>query len=214
MTKNKPDPVAITKPAAARQTGPLHNGSVTEPRKLEPLHVVEAGTEDDDAKYPSGVPFAAVVLAAAITLVLVGLDNTIVATAVPAITNHFRTIADIGWYASAYRLTGCSLQFMFGKMYSLFSVKTVFLVSVSIFEVGSLISATAPTSKAFIVGRAISGIGGAGIIQGIFTMVTQSTPVRKRSLYGGLGAGIEILASCAAPMLGGVLTDKLSWRWW
>ena len=214
MTTNGPDPATITKPAAARQTGPLHNGSVTAPRKLEPLQIVEAGNEEDDAKYPSGLLFAAVVLAAGITLVLVGLDSTIVATAVPAITNHFRTIADIGWYASAYRLTGCSLQFMFGKIYSLFSVKIVFLISVGIFEVGSLISATAPTSKAFIVGRAISGIGNAGIIQGVFTMVTQSTPLRKRSLYGGLGGGIEILASCAAPMLGGVLTDRLSWRWW
>lgn len=143
---------------------------------------------------------------------MTGLDYSILATAVPAITNHFGSIVDIGWYASSYRLTSCSLQFMFGKFYSLFSVKVVFLVALAIFEAGSLIAATAASSKALILGRAVSGMGSAGIIQGIFTTVTQCVPLRKRSLYGGLGAGVEETASIVAPLLGGVLTDRLSWR--
>lgn len=111
-------------------------------------------------------------VAMGLSLVLVGVDYTILATAIPSITNHFKTIANIGWYASAYRLTSCSLQFMFGKFYSLFSIKIVFLVALTIFKTGSLIAASASTSNALVVGRAISGLGSAGIIQGIFTMVT------------------------------------------
>jgi MFS family permease len=102
---------------------------------------------------------------------------------------------------------------MFGKFYSLFSIKVIFLVALAIFEIGSLLAATAPTSKALVVGRAISGVGSAGIIQGIFTMITQTVPLRRRSMYGGLRAGIETVAMISAPLLGGVLTDNLSWRW-
>jgi len=148
-----------------------------------------------------------------LSLIMVGLDVSILATAVPRITDEFQTIVDIGWYASAFRLTSCSLQFMFGKFYSLFSVKAVFSTALVIFEVGSVLSATAPTSKALVLGRAVAGIGAAGIIQGIFTMITQCVPLHRRSLYGGLGGGIEAIAGIAAPLLGGILTDKLSWRW-
>jgi hypothetical protein len=175
--------------------------------RTESLEVAEPSGQGEP-EYPTGVKFAAVMIAIALALILVGLDNTILATAIPSVTNHFKTIADIGWYASAYRLTSSSLQFMFGKLYSLF-----FLVALAIFETGSLIAASAPTSKALIVGRTISRVGSAGVIQGIFTMITQTVPLRCRSMYGGLGAGIESVASVSAPLLGGVLTDNLSWRW-
>jgi MFS family permease len=84
-----------------------------------------------------------------------------------SITNHFKTVADIGWYASAYRLTSCAFQFMFGKMYTMFSINRIFILSLLIFETGSLLSAVAPTSKAFILGRAVSGLGCAGVISGV-----------------------------------------------
>ena len=75
------------------------------------------------------------------------------------------------------RLTSCSFQFMFGKLYHLFSVKHVFLASVVIFEIGSLVAGVSPTSAALVLGRAISGMGCAGIISGVFTFVCTSMPV-------------------------------------
>ena len=202
----------LAKPSPALTTGSGEDQAPILSHKLDSLEVIEPSGQDEP-EYPTGVKFAAVMVAVGLSLVLVGLDTTILATAIPSITNHFNTIADIGWYASAYRLTACSLQFMFGKFYSLFSVKTVFLVALAIFEAGSVIAASAPSSKALVVGRAISGVGGAGIIQGIFTMIGQTVPLRRRSVYGGLGAGIETVAGISAPLLGGVLTDNLSWRW-
>lgn len=110
-------------------------------------------------------------------------------------------------------LTSCSFQFMFGKLYALFSTKRVFITAVLIFEVGSLLSGIAPSSLVLVIGRAISGLGAAGIVGGVFTMVSLSVPLHQRAAFNGFGATIECLAWAIAPLIGGVLTDKLSWRW-
>lgn len=116
-------------------------------------------------------------------------DNTIIATAIPRITDHFRALDDVGWYASAYFLTQCAFQLFFGKLYSFFSIKWVFLGALGIFELGSLICGVAPTSTALIIGRAIAGIGSAGIFSGAVLIIAHSVPLAKRSLYTAMIAG-------------------------
>ncbi len=86
--------------------------------------------------------------------------------AIPQITNDFNSLPDVGWYGSAYMLTMCSFQLLFGKLYTLYSVRVVLLSSVLIFEVSSAICGAAPSSTAFIVGRALAGVGAAGIFAG------------------------------------------------
>lgn len=86
---------------------------------------------------------------------LVALDRTILGTAIPKITDEFHSIDDVGWYASAYLLTSSCFQLLYGRIYTLYNPKWVLLSAISIFEVGSLICAIAPTSNSFIIGRAI-----------------------------------------------------------
>ena len=81
------------------------------------------------------------------------------ATAIPKITSEFHSLQDVGWYSSSYLLTLMALQPTFGKIYIYFEIKRVFICALLIFEVGSIVCATAPNSEAFIVGRAIAGIG-------------------------------------------------------
>ena len=102
---------------------------------------------------------------------------------------------------------------MFGKMYKLFSVKRVFLISVAIFAVGSVLSAAAPSSMAFIIARAVSGFACAGIIAGCFTLLIQTLPLRQRPMYTGFFNAVEGISVMASPLLGGFLVEKLSWRW-
>ncbi|KAI1125778.1 MFS general substrate transporter [Nemania abortiva] len=154
-----------------------------------------------------------IVIALVFSFALVGLDQNIIATAVPAITDDFQTIEDIGWYNSVYRLTSSSFQPLFGKTYSLFPPRRVHLASLFFFGGGILLSALAPTSAVFIVGRALIGVSAAGVISGAFSIITHSFPLCKRPLYAGLGGGTEAIAGAVAPLLGGVLTDHLSWRW-
>lgn len=81
-----------------------------------------------------------------------------------------------------------------------------------IFIVGSIVCAAAPSSTSFVLGRAISGFASAGIVAGCFTLLTQTLPLRMRSLYAGYAAAIECIATIASPLLGGILVDKWSWR--
>ena len=122
-------------------------------------------------------------------------------------------MADVGWYSAGFRLCSCAFQFIFGKMYKLFSVKSVFLASNGIFLIGSLLCALASSSEMFIAGRAITGIGFAGIISGFFVILSHVLPLRRRPFFCGLLGGLESLAILAAPIIGGVLTENVGWRW-
>ena len=143
-------------------------------RTIESLDI--EATPDTEPNYPTGSKFWFTIIALCVVLILGGLDANIVATAVPSITNHFHTVADVGWYSSAFRLCTCAFQFGFAKLYTLFSIKKIFMLSNVIFLVGSLFCATAASSKMFIFGRAVTGMGFAGELAGCFAVAVQILP--------------------------------------
>lgn len=109
-------------------------------------------------------------------------DNTIIATAIPRITDHFKALNDVGWYGSSYLLTTCAFQLLFGKFYTFFSIKWTYLGAIFVFEIGSAICGAAPTSVALIVGRAIAGLGSAGIFAGALVIIAYTVPLHKRPI--------------------------------
>ncbi|MCJ1377221.1 hypothetical protein MMC17_000313 [Xylographa soralifera] len=176
----------------------------------------EAVSLDESAiepEYPSPAKLAIITIALCLAIFLVALDTTIVATAIPRITDDFKALNDVGWYGSAYLVTVCSFQLLFGKLYTIFSIKWVFLIAIAIFELGSLLCGVAPTSNVLILGRAIAGLGCAGIFSGGLIVVAHSVPLHRRPAYTGLIGCMYGIASVAGPLLGGVFTDRLSWRW-
>lgn len=164
-------------------------------------------------EYPTGAEFWLIMLTVGAGLIVICIDMNIVATAVPSITDHFHTFADVGWYSSAFRLCVCAFQFVFGKAYTLFSVKRIFLLANAISIAGSLLCGTATTSTMLVVGRAVAGLGSAGLFSGCFVILVQSIPLRRRPMFVGMMGGIEGVATLAAPLLGGALTQSLAWRW-
>ncbi|KAF8247984.1 MFS general substrate transporter [Wilcoxina mikolae CBS 423.85] len=146
-------------------------------------------------------------------VLLVALDTAILATAIPTITSELHSISDVGWYGSVYLLTGCSLQSLCGKIYMHFSLKYTFLVFLATFELGSLVCATAKSSKALIVGRAISGMGSSGLFSGAIMIIGVSIHLEQRATYLGIVSSMYGIATITGPLLGGVITDRISWRW-
>lgn len=163
--------------------------------------------------YPSAFPLAMIVVALAASIFLVALDMTIVATAIPRITDQFHSLDQVGWYGSAFFLTIGSFQATWGKLYKYFPLKISFLTSIFIFEIGSLICAVANNSTTLIVGRAVAGMGGAGIASGSYTIIAFSARPKHRPAFTGVMGATFGVASVIGPLLGGVFTDNLTWRW-
>lgn len=117
-----------------------------------------------------------------------------------------------GWYSSAYRLCLCSFQFLFGKLYKMFSFKRIFLISVAVFLVGSVLCSAAQSSLMLVVGRAVAGVASSGIVAGAFAFLVKTVPLRRRPLLTGIAAGLEGISPIAAPVIGGFLVE-INWRW-
>ncbi|KAH6612261.1 major facilitator superfamily domain-containing protein [Chaetomium sp. MPI-SDFR-AT-0129] len=154
-----------------------------------------------------------IIVSVFLTMFLVSLDRTIISTAVPSISNEFHSLSDVGWYGSAYLLTCCAFQLLFGKVYTVFSTKVVFLASTFLFEVGSVISGAAPNSVAFIVGRAVCGVGSAGIFAGTIVTIVSIVPLHQRPKIQGAFGALFGIASIVGPLIGGAFTSNVTWRW-
>ncbi|KAB5580054.1 major facilitator superfamily domain-containing protein [Coniochaeta sp. 2T2.1] len=185
-----------------------------DPEKHPEEPVTEVIVEEDE--YLHGLPLALMTIALMAGIFMIALDNAILATAIPKITNQFNSLNDVGksWYGTAYLLTTMSLQPTYGKIYTFFSLKWTYTLALFIFEVGSLICAVAPNSVALIVGRAISGIGASGILCGGLVLISHVVEMKRRPVFMGLISSMFGVASVIGPTFGGLFTDskRLTWR--
>ncbi|KAH7141523.1 permease of the major facilitator superfamily [Dactylonectria estremocensis] len=207
-----PRELEISPPATSLVEPAVELGSLQD-RKHDSGNEIESVTVETSIQYPSGKRLYLILFSATLTLITGRIDSSIVAVAVPSITNHFHTVSDVGWYSAAYRLCLCSFQFMFGKLYRLYPLKTLFLTSIAILLIGAVVCATAPSSAAFVIGRAISGFANAGIVAGCYATLASSLPLRRRPMYTGVLGCLEGLAGISSPIIGGTLVENLGWRW-
>ncbi|OQE35444.1 hypothetical protein PENCOP_c013G00888 [Penicillium coprophilum] len=161
----------------------------------------------------SGWKVACLTIALCLGIFCMSLDVTIITTAIPRITDQFDSLDDVGWYGSSFLLTTCATTLAFGKLYTFYSTKWVYLCALFLFEVGSVVCGATPTSVGLIVGRCIAGVGAGGIFSGSLLMIAQTVPLHRRPIFTALLGTMYGIASVAGPPLGGALTDRVSWRW-
>lgn len=188
----------------------IRHAQACEEHKKRPQRVQAV---EDPHEYPGPLALSLLTVGICLSVFLVSLDRTIVATAIPRITNEFHSSDDVGWYGSAYLVTSGALQPIYGRIFIMFNIKWSFLCALGIFELGSLICGIAPNSVALIVGRAIAGWGSAGILTGSFVVVAHAVPLQRRPVFSAAVGVMFGLGAIVGPLLGGAFTDFVTWRW-
>jgi len=144
---------------------------------------------------------------------LAALDQTIVSTALPKIVTDLKGLDLLAWVTTAYLLTSTFSAPIFGRLTELYSRKSILIIAIGIFLVGSALSGLAQNMPELIAFRGIQGIGGGALFALAFTTIAVLFPPRERGRIGGMFGAVFGLSSAVGPWLGGLLTDNISWHW-
>lgn len=170
-------------------------------------------TTSQQEEYITGFKLASVIVSVTLVAFLIMLDTSIIATAIPRITTDFNSLDEVGWYGAAYLLASASLQPLTGRLYSAFDSKWTFLTFFGIFELGSLLCGVTQSSDMLIIGRAVAGMGTAGLSHGALTLIAAVVPLQKRPMYPGFIMSTAQIGIILGPLIGGLLTQYAIWRW-
>jgi EmrB/QacA subfamily drug resistance transporter len=148
-----------------------------------------------------------------IAMLLAQLDNLVVGTAMPRIVGELGGVEHLSWVVTAYTLATTISTPLYGKLGDLYGRKNLFVFAIAVFLLGSVLSGLSQSMAELIAFRAVQGLGAGGLIVGVMAIIGDLVPPRERGRYQGYFVAVMSLAMIGGPLLGGVLTDHLSWRW-
>ena len=144
---------------------------------------------------------------------LAALDQTIVATALPAIVTDLHGFEHLSWIVSAYLLAATVTVPLYGRLSDVYGRRRLFVISISLFLVGSMLCGAAQSMTELIAFRVLQGLGAGGLLPLGQALVADLYSPRERGRYQGFMGAAWGLAALAGPLVGGLLTDHASWRW-
>lgn len=148
-----------------------------------------------------------------LVMLLAALDQTIVSTALPRIASDLHGLSKYAWVATAYLLTSAVATPLYGKISDMYGRKKILQTAIVIFLLGSMLCGLAQTMNQLIVFRGLQGVGAGGLFVLVLAVVGDIVPPRQRGRYQGYFGAVFAVSSVLGPLLGGLFTDHLSWRW-
>jgi EmrB/QacA subfamily drug resistance transporter len=169
----------------------------------------ESTTPDPPSKRAIYLAMAGLMLG----MLLAMLDNLIVSTALPTIVGDLGGLAHLSWVVTGYALAAAAATPIWGKLGDLYGRRIMYMSSIVIFLIGSALAGLSQNMDQLIAFRAIQGLGAGGLMVGAMAIIGDLIPPRDRGRYQALIGGMMPIAFVGGPLIGGVLTDDLSWRW-
>jgi EmrB/QacA subfamily drug resistance transporter len=141
------------------------------------------------------------------------LDQTVVATALPAMVGELHGMEHLSWVVSAYLLSSTASTPVYGKLSDIYGRSALFRIAIALFLLGSIVCGLAQSMGMLIAGRTLQGLGGGGLISLAMTIIADIVPPRERGRYQAYFTVVWSTATIGGPLLGGLLVDAASWRW-
>ncbi|KAI6354008.1 hypothetical protein MCOR25_008792 [Pyricularia grisea] len=171
------------------------------------------GSASDEKKAKKGCDFWFTFSSLVLTAFLSALEGSVVSTALPTIARALEASENYVWVVNVYYLSNAAFQPIYGQLADLWGRRWLTIGAVVIFTVGSGICGGATSIDMLIGGRAIQGLGSAGINMLVELILCDLLPLRERGQFFGIIFMFVILGSVIGPFLGGILVDRVSWRW-
>ncbi|NVZ66097.1 MFS transporter [Pseudomonas gingeri] len=154
-----------------------------------------------------------ILIALMLAIFLGALDQTIVAVSIPAISAQFKDVGLLAWVISGYMVAMTVAVPIYGKLGDLYGRRKLMLFGMGLFTLASLFCGMAQSMEQLVIARIIQGIGAGGMISVSQAIIGDIIPPRERGRYQGYFSSMYAVASVAGPVLGGYMTEYLSWRW-
>src|SRR5258705_9229782 len=184
----------------ASPSGPASAGTMRDPLTPPPDYLDHAAARR-------------IVVGVLLTMLLAALDQVMVATALPTIAASLGDVENMSWVVTANLLCATAATPLYGKLSDIHGRRTMMLIAIGVYAAGSLACALAPTMLTLILGRALQGLGGVGLMPLVQTIIGDVASPRDRPRYQSYTSSTFMLSTVGGPLLGGFIAGHLHWSW-